>query len=184
MKIQFTPNLQRDMMYYGGSDIKIPPPPKRNPKQLNIQNIGKLVGTYTSHIFDSGYICSNTIEHDSHYLLVYNSISPKNSKKMEVIIQRQPRMSLDENNEVKYSYLVEIRKVIPGGMVIGMTHSSPSVYALPHDMFSNPKIFSNWIDGKLRKRESDFQSELWNSKPWFEKALIKVKDFFTPSKIY
>ena len=183
MKIQFTPNLQRDM-YYGGSDISVPPPPKRKPKPLNIQNIDKLLGTLTSRIFDNGYVCAGVSDEGSYYFLIYDGVSNKGSKRMEVIIQKEPRMSLDENQEVHYSYLVEIRKCIPGGMVIGRTHSSPAVYPASAGIFSDPKVFSNWIDGKLRKRESDFQSELWNSKPWYEKTFIKVKDFFRASKIY
>ena len=163
MKINFIPNLQRDM--YHGWDSSQATPVKS--KTLSIVNIEKLIGMSTQHYSD-GWICTDVSYDLISYKIIF--LQKDSDTIMYVTIYRN---SFHDFSNFRQFYKVEIRQKVAGVL------NEPDEYEVPIDgsHFVSPKNILVYLDKRMEVKKQRTIAQIWKEKPWYKKLSIKANRF-------
>ena len=167
MRIQFTPQLQRDM-YHGwdSSSSTIPA------QKLNIKNVDKLIGLKTG-ISETHWMCIWADDKGDSYEFLFKHNTRDISIEVNIFKNKQVW-----NDKIYVKLIQRMPKTnTPTKMV------SPVTSIEAHEFnFLTPKSFLGWVDRQLDNKLIETENYIWKQTPLYKKVAIKFKDFINNMK--
>jgi len=157
MRIQFTPQLQRDM-YHGwdSSSSTIPA------QKLNIKNVDKLIGLKTG-ISETHWMCIWAHDNGDSYEFLFKHNSKDISIEVNIFKTKQVW-----NDKIYVKLIQRISQKTSG--LTSSVEASESI-------FLTSKAFLGWIDRQLDNKLIETENYIWKQTPLYKKVAIKFKDF-------
>jgi hypothetical protein len=157
MRIQFTPQLQRDM-YHGwdSSSSAIPA------QKLNIKNVDKLIGLKTG-ISETHWMCIWADDKGDSYQFLFKHNTKDISIEVNIFKTKQVW------NDKIYVKLIQ-----------NISHKTlPLISSVEaHEFnFLTSKAFLGWVDRQLDNKLIETENYIWKQTPFHKKVAIKFKDF-------